>query len=43
VPRPIIFFISRDGVIQAKLFEETFKQRPPLSLVLETLDRLSTR
>jgi hypothetical protein len=42
VPRPIIFFIGRDGVIRAKLFEETFKKRPPLSLVLETLDRLST-
>jgi peroxiredoxin len=39
VPRPIIFVIARDGTIKAKLFEETFKTRPPLGLVLETLDK----
>ena len=43
VPRPIIFFIGRDGVIRAKLFEETFKTRPPLGLVIQTLDGLSHR
>ena len=42
VPRPIIFFIGRDGVIKAKLFEETFKKRPPLALVIKTLDDLSS-
>jgi peroxiredoxin len=40
VPRPIIFVVGRDGTIKAKLFEDTFKKRPPLSLVLETLDKL---
>jgi len=41
VPRPIIFFIDRSGTIKAKLFEETFKKRPPLSLVMETLDKIT--
>jgi hypothetical protein len=41
VPRPIIFVVDRDGVIKAKLFEETFKKRPPLGLVIETLGQLS--
>lgn len=41
VPRPIIFIVARDGTIKAKLFEETFKTRPPLSLVLETLDKVA--
>jgi peroxiredoxin len=41
VPRPIIFVIGRDGVIKAKLFEETLKKRPPLALVLKTLDGLA--
>ena len=43
VPQPIIFVISRDGIIKAKLFEHTFKQRPPLSLVIETLDTVAVR
>jgi peroxiredoxin len=43
VPRPIIFFLDRGGVIRAKLFEATFQKRPPLGLVLETLDSLPTR
>jgi peroxiredoxin len=38
VPRPIIFIVARDGTIKAKLFEDTFKKRPPLALVIETLD-----
>ncbi len=40
VPRPIIFILDRDGVIRAKLYEETYKTRPPVGLVLETLDKL---
>ena len=40
VPRPIIFVIGRDGAIKAKLFEATFQKRPPLALVLETLDKV---
>ena len=43
VPRPIIFVIGRDGVIRAKLYEESFKNRPPLSLVLKTLDEVGRR
>ena len=41
VPQPIIFIVDRDGVIRAKLFEETFQKRPPVGLVIETLDRVS--
>jgi peroxiredoxin Q/BCP len=38
VPRPIIFILDAKGVIKAKLFEETYKTRPPLELVLTKLD-----
>jgi peroxiredoxin len=38
VPRPIIFVIDRTGTIRAKLYEATYKSRPPLGLVIETLD-----
>jgi peroxiredoxin len=41
VPRPIIFIVSRDGTIKAKLYEDTFKKRPPLTLVLETLAKVA--
>jgi peroxiredoxin len=41
VPRPIIFIVARDGTIKAKLFEDTFKKRPPLALVLQTLDKIA--
>jgi peroxiredoxin len=40
VPRPIIFILDRNGVIKAKLYEDTFKNRPPVSLVIETLDKV---
>lgn len=40
VPRPIIFILDRHGVIKAKLYEDTFKRRPPATLVVETLDKL---
>ena len=40
VPRPIIFILDRQGTIKVKLFEESFTKRPPLGLVLETLDKL---
>jgi peroxiredoxin len=40
VPRPIIFILDRDGVIKAKLYEDTFKKRPPVGLVIETLDKV---
>lgn len=41
VPRPIIFVVDRDGTIKAKLFEDTFRKRPPVSLVIETLDKVA--
>lgn len=42
VPRPIIFVLDRKGVIQAKLYEETYLTRPPLGLVIQTLDKAVT-
>lgn len=41
VPRPIIFVIGRDGAVRAKLYEETYKTRPPVGLVVETLEALA--
>jgi peroxiredoxin len=43
VPRPIIFILNRDGVIRAKLYEDNYIKRPPLSLVIETLDKMSNQ
>jgi peroxiredoxin len=40
VPRPIIFVIDRHNTIRASLAEETFKTRPPVAVVIETLDSL---
>ena len=40
VPRPIILILDRSGVIQAKLYEATYTQRPPATLVVQTLDNL---
>jgi len=40
VPRPIIFLLDPKGVIKAKLFEESFKNRPPVSAVISKLDEL---
>jgi peroxiredoxin len=41
VPRPIIFILDKNGIIKAKLYEETYTKRPPATLVIETLDRLA--
>ena len=38
VPRPIIFILDAKGVIKAKLFEETYKTRPPLEQILAKMD-----
>ena len=40
---PIIFVLDRDGVIKAKLYEDTFTKRPPVKLVIETLDKLAAK
>ena len=39
VPRPIVFILSPDGTIEAKLFEETYKTRPSIEAILAALDR----
>src|SRR5271168_4094287 len=38
VPRPIIFILDTNGVIKAKLYEESFKVRPPVTAVISKLD-----
>ncbi len=40
VPRPAIFVIGRDGVIKARLMEETFRTRPQPEAVLAAVDAL---
>jgi len=40
VPRPIIFVLDKNVVIKAKLYEESYKVRPPVTLVISTLDEL---
>jgi peroxiredoxin len=43
VPRPIIFILDKNGVIRAKLYEESFKVRPPVSAVISALDGLAAK
>jgi peroxiredoxin len=40
VPQPIIFILDTNGVIKAKLYEESFKVRPPVTAVLSKLDEI---
>jgi peroxiredoxin len=40
VPRPIIFVLDKNFVIKAKLYEESFKVRPPVTAVIAALDEL---
>jgi peroxiredoxin len=40
VPRPIIFVLDPQGVIKAKLFEDSFKYRPRITAVISKLDEL---
>jgi len=40
VPQPVIFILNRDGVVKAKLYEDVYTKRPPVKLVLETIDML---
>lgn len=40
VPRPIIFILDRYGIIKDKLYEATYTKRPPVGLVIETLDKI---
>jgi peroxiredoxin len=41
VPRPIIFVLDKNGIIKTKLYEESFKDRPPVTAVIAALDRLA--
>src|SRR5213075_469109 len=43
VPRAIIFVLDAQGVIKAKLFEESFKYRPRITTVISKLDELGGR
>jgi peroxiredoxin len=43
VPRPIIFILDKNGVIKSKLYEDTYTKRPPVSLVIATIDELSRK
>jgi peroxiredoxin len=43
VPRPIIFVLDAQSLIKAKLYEESFKNRPPVTAVISKLDELGGR
>jgi len=40
IPNPAIFIIGADGVVKAKLYEDSYRKRPPAQLVLQTVDGL---
>ncbi len=42
VPRPVILILDRNGTIRAKLYEDGYIKRPPVKLVIETLDKIPT-
>ena len=41
VPRPIIFILDRNQVIKSKLYEESYKVRPPVTAVVSRLDQMA--
>ncbi len=41
IPHPAIFFISDEGVVEAKLYEESYRDRPETELIIETVDGLN--
>jgi peroxiredoxin len=43
VPRPIMFVLDPQAVIKAKLYEESYKDRPPVTAVISKLDELGPR
>ena len=43
VPRPIIFVLDPQAMIRAKLYEESFKNRPPVGAIVTKLDELGGR
>ncbi len=42
VPKPIILILSSDGVIQGRLFEESFRERPPATAIVEALNEVNS-
>jgi peroxiredoxin len=38
IPHPAIYVISADGVILDKLYEESYRERPPADVVLKAVD-----
>ena len=40
VPHPVVFVVSPDGEIQAKLYEESYKDRPAIEAILDEIDAL---
>lgn len=40
VPRPIILVLDTGGVVRAKLYEESYRVRPPVSAIISALDGL---
>ena len=43
VPQPAIFVVSRAGVVQAKLAEEGYRNRPPVPLVIAAVEAAAKR
>lgn len=41
IPHPAIFFIDDAGVVEAKLYEESYRDRPETELIIETVDGLN--
>ena len=42
VPKPIVFILGENGIIEGKLFEEDYRTRPPGEAVVEALDAIDT-
>ncbi len=40
IPHPAIFFINTDGVVEAKLYEDSYRDRPETEAILSTVDGL---
>lgn len=43
VPQPSVFIISPTGIVQSKLAEEGYKNRPPVATVIAEVDRVLGR
>ena len=41
VPRPITFILNHDRVIKSKLYEESYRVRPPVTAIISKLDELA--